>query len=757
MRNRYTFLLLLFMAPAIAWAQCTTTNATSCQCKDQNQTDCDLLPDIGISDYAILNYQGGPTEYPQTGAGANNGRLRVTGSTPNYGFGPFTVGAVNMWTCGNDTFTDYNQALAVCSTPSQLIKQKVYHKNGANMSYWERWAGSMTYHPTHGHMHVDDWAIFTLRVEDPNDPNPLNWAIVGNGAKVGFCLMDYGTCSNYNGHCRDGNGNVLTNSDFTNWGLGGGQYNCSPVEQGISVGHTDIYSENLDGMWIDIPPGTCNGDYYIVIEVDPNNNFLESDETNNWTAVPFTLTQQVPAGSNTASIAASGPLNLCAGDSITLTANAGTSFQWSNGGTSQSITVGNSGSYTVTVTGPCGTGVSDPTVVTMTNTATAPVTTGATVCGSGSVTLTANGTGTHYWWDAPTGGNMVGSGLTFTTPTLTTTTDYYVEREEIVPGQLLNGGPQDNSIGTGAYHTNNSRYLVFDAHKPFTLGSVWVEAQNAGTREIELREDNGTVITSASVYIPQGQSRISLNFQVPQQNDLRLGLSSGSAVDLYRNNGGVNYPYVIGDVATITSSSAGGQYYYFYYDWEVKTDDLICTTPRAIATATVAAAPNVSYTGLGSNYTTADPPVNLVGSPAGGTFSGPGVNGSTFDPSLAGAGGPYTVTYTYTDANGCTNSIDQMVTVSPFVSVLDGEVPGQLNVFPNPHNGTFNLSFELLSGHEVQVVLRDIAGKIVQSESLGNVVGEFSREYNMEDLSRGVYLLEVQIDEDRFNTKVIYR
>ena len=107
-------------------------------------------------------------------------------------------------------------------------------------------------------------------IEDTNDPNPLNWPIVGDGAKVGFCLMDYGTCTYYNGHCRDSANNVWLNNNFPNWGLGGGQYNCSPVEQGISVGHTDIYSENLDGMWIDIPPGTCNGDYYIVIEVDPN-------------------------------------------------------------------------------------------------------------------------------------------------------------------------------------------------------------------------------------------------------------------------------------------------------------------------------------------------------------------------------------------------------------------------------------------------------------------------------------------------------
>ena len=291
-------LLLALLLPVWGFAQvpCTTTNAAGCVCAQQGQNDCDLLPDITVSGWAVTNYAGGPNEYSQTGNGVNDGRLRITGSTPNIGYGSFTVGSVQMWVCGNDTFTDYNTALSMCSSPKQLIKQKIYHKSGSTMTYSERWAGTMTYHPTHGHMHVDDWGIFTLRIEDQNDPNPLHWPIVGDGAKLGFCLMDYGSCSTYNGHCRDANNNILTNTSFPNYGLGGMQYNCSPIEQGISSGWTDIYSENLDGMWIDIPPGTCNGDYWIVIEVDPNNNFLEADESNNWTAVPFTLTQQVPNG-----------------------------------------------------------------------------------------------------------------------------------------------------------------------------------------------------------------------------------------------------------------------------------------------------------------------------------------------------------------------------------------------------------------------------------------------------------------------------
>ena len=754
-----TFLLFLGFLPAFVWGQapCTTTNASGCQCKDNSQTDCDLLPDITISDYAILNYLGGPTEYSQSGNGANDGRLRVTGSTPNIGVGSFTVGSVSMWTCGVDTFTNYNTALQSCQYPKQLIKQKVYHKNQNTMTYSERWAGSMTYHPTHGHMHVDDWAIFSLRVQDPNEPDPRNWPIVGDGAKVGFCLMDYGECSYYAGHCRDDQNNIMLNGDFVNWGLGGGQYNCSPVEQGISVGHTDIYSENLDGMWIDIPPGTCNGDYYIVIEVDPNDNFLESNENNNWTAVPFTLTQQVPSGQGLATVTTSGPTNLCAGESVTLTANAGTAYTWSDGSTSQSITVSTGGSYYVTVTSPCGTAVSDPVMVSMTNTAQAPAATGDQVCVSGSMTLNVSGQGDFYWYDAPNAGNLVGTGASFTTPTLTASTDYYVERVENVPGMLYNIGPADNSIGTGGNHSVNTRYLEFDAIQPFTLESVWVDADVAGMREIEVTDANGFVYASASVNIPAGQSRVTLNMAIPQMNNLRLGLNANSLADLYRNNGGVNYPYEVQDVASITGSSAGAAYYYFFYDWEVKTPDMECATPRTAVTAAVNPLPTVSISGLAGAYTDADPAVTLVGSPAGGTFSGPGVSGNTFDPAAAGSGGPYTITYTYTDANGCSNTTDQTVTVSPFVSVLDGHLPGALQVYPNPNSGRFTLSFELLSAHEVGLRIRDLAGHTVLDRGLGRVVGEFASELSLENFAKGIYLLEVDVDGKAYHTKIVYQ
>ena len=72
------FILFLIAFPTNIIGQCTTNDATACVCLNSSETDCDLLPDIMLSWYALEYYSGGPTEYPQTGAGSNNGRLRIS-------------------------------------------------------------------------------------------------------------------------------------------------------------------------------------------------------------------------------------------------------------------------------------------------------------------------------------------------------------------------------------------------------------------------------------------------------------------------------------------------------------------------------------------------------------------------------------------------------------------------------------------------------------------------------------------------------
>ncbi len=213
-----------------------------------------------------------------------------------------------------------------------------------------------------------------------------------------------------------------------------------------------------------------------------------------------------------------------------------------------------------------------------------PVTISGASCTNGSVTLSAvpaTSADSLFWFDAPTGGNLVYMGRDFTTPSLSSSTSYYVEAFK---GKGSKVGPVDNNIGGGG--TSTGGYLKFDSRVNWTLVSVKVFANSTGNRTIELRDDGNNVLQSKTVNLPVGESRVYLNFSVPPGNDLRLALGSGSG-SLFRNNSGVAYPYDVSKVLEIYGSSGGSNSYYYFYDWEVFVPYQYCEGSRVQADAVI--------------------------------------------------------------------------------------------------------------------------------------------------------------------------
>lgn len=124
---------------------------------------------------------------------------------------------------------------------------------------------------------------------------------------------------------------------------------------------------------------------------------------------------------------------------------------------------------------------------------------------------------------------------------------------------------------------------------------------------------------------------------------------------------------------------------------------------------TVDPAPTVNLTSSVDTLCNYNNAVQLVGSPAGGTYSGSGMTGDMFDPSASG-NGTHVITYTYQDGTtGCTNT-DQ---VSIFVSAclgLDGQELEGVVLYPNPTLGSFYVK-GLEIGTEYKIY--DAAGKLI--------------------------------------------
>jgi len=135
------------------------------------------------------------------------------------------------------------------------------------------------------------------------------------------------------------------------------------------------------------------------------------------------------------------------------------------------------------------------------------------------------------------------------------------------------GGILDPNIGAGAYF-NANQYLIFNASFASKIVSAVVYAQTSNTITFELRDNSSNVIDDTTITVVTGGQRLYFDFDVPVGNNYELGIV-GTNSGLYRNNGGVSYPYDIGGLLNITASSAGtGGYYYFYYDIEVEA---VCT------------------------------------------------------------------------------------------------------------------------------------------------------------------------------------
>ena len=153
----------------------------------------------------------------------------------------------------------------------------------------------------------------------------------------------------------------------------------------------------------------------------------------------------------------------------------------------------------------------------------------------------------------------------------------------------VHGGALNNTAA-GQYHNNATNYELFTANGAFMIQSVKVYANGGGNRSIGLTaEPAGTTITQGTFNIPDGESRVQLNFQVPGPGQYGLRVMNGDP-QLWRDgiNSNPAYPFALGTLGTITSSTVAGanatEYYYFFYDWEVGDVSVACESERVNVT-----------------------------------------------------------------------------------------------------------------------------------------------------------------------------
>ena len=192
-----------------------------------------------------------------------------------------------------------------------------------------------------------------------------------------------------------------------------------------------------------IPPGTLPGTAYRIRVVSTAPTLTGTDNGTNLTVSPGTAISSQSTSAQTQCINSSftaisviatgaGTLSYQWFSNSSATTTGGISLGSANGAQTNSYTpqATSAGTlyYYCVVSGTCGSATSSVSGAFLVNPLpTITTTLPGSQCGNGTVTLGATASGTINWYAASTGGTSLGTGSTFTTPVLTSTTTYYVD------------------------------------------------------------------------------------------------------------------------------------------------------------------------------------------------------------------------------------------------------------------------------------------------------------------------------------------
>ena len=213
---------------------------------------------------------------------------------------------------------------------------------------------------------------------------------------------------------------------------------------------------------------------------------------------------QPPVADFTASAA-----SVCVGQSVTFTdtsTNIPSAWTWTLPGATPNTSIvqnptvvyNTAGTYTVTLQAANYNGTNTKVVTNMITVTAYPTVTGTTPagrCDSGTVVLGATASsGTLSWYTASTGGTAIGTGTSFTTPSISTTTTYYVE--------AANNGCSSARTPVIATVTNTPTLTSTTPASRCDAGQVTLNAtSSAGNTLWYTASTGGTLLSSANNYL----------------------------------------------------------------------------------------------------------------------------------------------------------------------------------------------------------------------------------------------------------------
>jgi hypothetical protein len=154
----------------------------------------------------------------------------------------------------------------------------------------------------------------------------------------------------------------------------------------------------------------------------------------------------------------------------------------------------------------------------------APTGTSASRCGTGTVSLSASGTGTIKWYNASTGGTLLSSGNSYTTPSISSTTIYYV-----LDSIVATGCTSSRTAVTATVNAVPSAPTGTSASRCGT-GTVGLSASGTGTIKWYNASTGGTLLSSGNSYTTPSISTTTIYYALDSINATGCVSASRTAV-----------------------------------------------------------------------------------------------------------------------------------------------------------------------------------------------------------------------------------
>ena len=202
-----------------------------------------------------------------------------------------------------------------------------------------------------------------------------------------------------------------------------------------------------------------------------------------------------------------------------------------------------------------------------------PVVSNSSRCGLGTVTFTASSVATVFWYDSPSGGNALDTGLSFTTPSLSSSITYFAEAmdncsSERIPVQAIVEGTQVSFVSDG-YHCGQGSALLSAAGPVINDSIFWYDQPGGNIIGSGGNFTTPYISTNATYYVAANSActgvPVAVNANIYPVLIVNLGpdtitIPGGQTIALDAGPGYISYHWSTGETTPQIHISSPGNY-----------------------------------------------------------------------------------------------------------------------------------------------------------------------------------------------------